>query len=115
MGSERRRDIRTRITVPAFVVRRSGNEAVQVVDASFRGVFVQMAESPPVRELIRLRITLPSGDLDMHAVVMRIVDDGGHSGVGLRFFALNGEAKAEWESFISSALHSRSRTPGQAA
>jgi hypothetical protein len=110
MGNERRRDVRTLITVPAFVVRRSGTESVQVVDASYRGLFVRMVESPPVRELIKLRITLPNGEQDMHAVVMRIVDDDGSPGVGLRFFALNGEAKAEWEAFISHALHHRSRT-----
>jgi len=111
MSNERRKDVSTRMTVTAFVVRRSGDEEVQVVDASYRGLFIHMSEAPPVRELIRLRVALPGGMQDLHAVVMRVVDDNNHgSGVGLRFFALNGEAKAEWEGFISSALHLRSRT-----
>ena|SRR5436190_14081565 len=110
MPSERRRDVRMRITVPAFVVRRSGDEEVQVIDASYRGLFVRMTEAPPVRELIKLRLTLPSAEHELHAVVMRVVYENAEAGVGLRFFALNGEAKAEWESFIAFTLQARSGT-----
>lgn len=76
-----------------------------MVDASFRGLFLRMDDPPPVRQLMKLRITLPAGELEVHAVVVRIVEDHlGRAGVGLRFFALNGEHKADWEQFISAAL-----------
>jgi len=36
--------------------------------------------------------------LEMHAVVVRlVVDPVGRWGVGLRFFALNGQERADWE------------------
>ncbi len=80
---------------------------MEVVDASYRGLFIRMSEAPSIRELIKLRISLPNGVQEMHAVVMRVVFENGRPGVGLRFFALNGEPKAEWEAFISFALHNR--------
>lgn len=83
-----------------------------MVDASYRGLFVRMAQPPPVRELIKLRIELPNREFDAHAVVVRIVGEDLSSpmsktrvGVGLRFFALNGQDKIEWESFITAALN----------
>jgi PilZ domain-containing protein len=110
MTTERRRDVRTRITVPAAILRRGSAEPVHMVDASFRGLFLRMDDPPPVRELIKLRINLPSGHVVMHAVVMRIVDDEiGRAGVGLRFFVLEGQDKREWESFIAFALSAARR------
>lgn len=109
-GEERRRDVRARITVPTFIVWKSGRVAVEMVDASYRGLFLRMREAPPVRHLLRLRIALPSREIDVHAVVVRVVDDAfGRPGVGLRFFALNGQDRADWESFISLAVRERAR------
>lgn len=102
---DRRRDQRTRISITARILMRSGAIPVEMVDASVRGLFLRMEEAPPIRQLIKLSIDLPSGTRVFHAVVVRIVEDQlGHAGVGLRFFALNGENKAEWESFVAQAL-----------
>lgn len=107
---DRRRDVRARITVPAEVVRRSGNVTVQMLDASFRGIFLRMTDPPQVRELVKLRIELPTRELFAHAVVVRHTEEpGGRMGVGLRFFALNGQDKTDWETFVTSALHARAR------
>ena len=109
---DRRRDARARISIPAEVVRRSDRIAVQVVDASYRGLFLRMnpGTAPPVRELIKLRLTLPTGVLFAHAVVVRHTDEpGGRARVGLRFFALNGQERSDWESFVTSILHGRAR------
>lgn len=82
-----------------------------MVDASVRGLFFRMEEAPPVRQLLKLSIDLPSGTRTYHAVVVRIVEDQlGYAGVGLRFFALNGENKTEWESFVTQALRSAGMT-----
>lgn len=82
-----------------------------MIDASFRGLFVAMEEPPEIRSLVKLAIDLPGRPdkpLVVHAVVVRIVADLlGHRGVGLRFFALNGPEKAEWESFVQSAIRSQ--------
>jgi hypothetical protein len=108
--SERRRDARMRISQPTHVVRRGGMETVEMLDASYRGLFVRMETPPPERQLVKLMVELPSGDLEFHAVVVRIVTDAlGRAGVGLRFFALNGQDKVEWESFINDLLVRRAK------
>jgi hypothetical protein len=111
---DRRRDQRTRISISARIVVRGGTIPVEMVDASIRGLFLRMEEAPPIRQLMKLSIDLPTGTRTYHAVVVRLVEDQlGHAGVGLRFFALNGENKTEWESFVTQAL--RNATMGRAA
>ena len=108
--SERRRDARMRISQPTHVVRRGGMETVEMLDASYRGLFVRMETPPPERQLLKLLVELPGRDLEVHAVVVRIMVDAlGRAGVGLRFFALNGQDKVEWESFINDLLHRRAK------
>ena len=108
---DRRRDARARISLPTHVIRRGGMETVDMLDASYRGLFVRMDAPPPERELVKLLIEMPDDrQLEVHAVVVRIVMDPlGRCGVGLRFFALNGQERIAWESFISSLLHRRAR------
>jgi hypothetical protein len=108
---ERRRDARTRVSLPTYIVRRGVTEAVELLDASYRGLFIRMDEPPPERQLVKLIVELPGGRaLDCHAVVVRLVGDAlGRTGVGLRFFALNGQDRSEWEGFIAGILHRRER------
>ncbi|AKU98124.1 hypothetical protein AKJ09_04788 [Labilithrix luteola] len=86
-----------------------------MLDASFRGLFLQMEEAPPVRQLVKLRIRLPKAggearELVVHAVVVRVVDgQHGQPGVGLRFFALNGQDRSDWESFVAGLIRARTR------
>jgi PilZ domain len=105
---ERRKDVRARVALPAHVIRRGGVEPVEMLDASFRGLFIRTDEPPPERQLVKLLIELPTRDLEVHAVVVRlVVDPLGRTGVGLRFFALNGQDRIDWESFISSVVNRR--------
>lgn len=108
---DRRKDARTRVSLPTHVVRRGGMEPVEMLDASFRGLFLRMDEPPPERQLVKLLVELPEGrDLECHAVVVRlVVDPVGRTGVGLRFFALNGQDRADWEGFIAGLIHRRMR------
>ena len=108
---DRRQDARARISLPTHVVRRGGMETVEMLDASYRGLFVRMDDPPPERELVKLLIEMPDArQMEVHAVAVRIiVDPLGRCGVGLRFFALNGQERSAWESFISSLLHRRAR------
>jgi hypothetical protein len=109
--SDRRRDTRARISLPTHVVRRGGMETVEMLDASYRGLFVRMDNPPPERELVKLVVELPGdGEMEVHAVVVRlVVDPVGRCGVGLRFFALNGQERSAWESFISSLINRRAK------
>lgn len=109
--TERRKDTRARISLPIHVVRRGGMETVEMLDASYRGLFLRMDDPPAERELVKLLVEMPDGnELEAHAVVVRlVVDPLGRCGVGLRFFALNGHARSQWEGFIGSLLNRRAR------
>ncbi len=82
-----------------------------MLDASFRGLFIRMDDPPPERELVKLLVELPDGnEMEVHAVVVRLViDPVGRTGVGLRFFALNGQERSAWEGFIGTLLARRAR------
>jgi hypothetical protein len=86
-------------------------ETVEMLDASYRGLFVRMDDPPPERELVKLVIEMPDEkEMEVHAIVVRLVTDPvGRCGVGLRFFALNGQERSTWESFISELIHRRAR------
>ena len=67
-------------------------------------------EVMPERQLVKLQIELPTRDLEVHAVVVRLVVDArGRAGVGLRFFALNGQDRSDWESYIATFVHRRAK------
>jgi c-di-GMP-binding flagellar brake protein YcgR len=106
---ERRRDVRANISLPVSIVRAGQVDFVKMVDASFRGVLLRMKEAPPVNQLVKLRVRLPIGENEIHGVVVRIADDmtSGLKSVGVRFFALNGQERSEWESFIASVIQVR--------
>lgn len=105
---ERRSDYRVRVALPAAIIRGSGAESVEMLNASYRGLFLRMKWAPPVRELVKLRIRLPTRELEIHAVAVRVVDEPtGLKGVGLRFFAFNGQDRVDWEQFIAKALPAR--------
>lgn len=109
-NTERRRDVRAPISIPTQLVRRGGPDTLDMIDASYRGLYVRFAAAPNTRELLKLRISLPTRELEVHAVVVRIVHDAlGRPGVGLRFFALNGQDKTDWESFVADHLHQNAR------
>jgi hypothetical protein len=105
---ERRREERARISLPVVIVGRKGDESVEMVNASFRGILIRMQSPPPVRQLVKMRIRLPSREVEIHGVVVRIIDEPtGAKGVGLRFFALNGPDRVDWEAFIAKLIPSR--------
>ena len=107
MSTEQRVDQRVRHELPISVVRIGAVEPTTTYEVSYRGLFVRMAAAPPVRELIKLQIELPTRELIAHAVVARIVgaDARGLLGVGLRFFAFGDGDKRDWESYVAGLLY----------
>lgn len=103
---ERRRDVRVPACITAHTLSRGGNESVDVLDVSRRGISLRMPEPPPMMQLTRLRLDLPGGPIEVHAFPVRLAQDITARGqrVGLQFFALNGEDKTRWERFIFSLL-----------
>jgi len=108
-GAERRRDARLPVSPPAHIRKLGGPEKVEVVNASYRGLFMRCPNGPPrLNELFKLRIQLPKTHIDVNAVAVRVVvDPQGRPGVGVRFFALGGEEKRAWESYIHAVLSPR--------
>jgi Tfp pilus assembly protein PilZ len=107
MGAERRRDSRHAVRV-GLAFSLAGQEIVtETDDVSFSGIFVHTDHLPPVRQLLRLTLTLPpEGDtLVVTAMVARIVPAkaGVKPGVGLRFFGLDPGDRARWERFVRQA------------
>jgi hypothetical protein len=108
-ASERRRDVRVHVSPPAQIIRLKTAERIEILNASYRGLFVRTTgNAPQMNELVRIRIELPNTTVDIHAIPVRVVVDAqGRPAFGLRFFALNGEDKRLWESYITNLLAPR--------
>jgi hypothetical protein len=105
MSHERRRDVRVRILLPAERVLLGRVEPVEIVEVSYRGLLFTTASAPPaINELIRLRVSLPSGPISLHAVPVRETSHRGAPAFGCKLFALGGEHKDAWQAFVAYAL-----------
>jgi hypothetical protein len=110
-GPERRKDVRAYASPPAQIVRIGSGEKVEILNASYRGLFIRTYGPPPMTgQLLKIRISLPTATIEINAVPVRVVNEGGRPGVGVRFFALNGEDKRHWESYINGLLQRGVRT-----
>ncbi|HVH42797.1 MAG TPA: PilZ domain-containing protein [Labilithrix sp.] len=107
--ADRRRDVRAYVSPPAQIVRLGAKERIEILNASYRGLFIRTPEgAPALNQLLRVRIELPTKTVDINCIPVRVVVDGnGRAGVGVRFFALNGEDKRFWESYITSLISPR--------
>jgi hypothetical protein len=108
-NAERRRDARMPVSPPAQIRKITGSERVEVVNASYRGLYLRCPNgAPPLNQLFKIRIQLPKTHIDLNAVAVRVVVDSlGRPGIGVRFFALGGEDKRQWESYIAATLAPR--------
>jgi len=103
-GRERRRDRRYPYRVK-LVLTRNGKELVaRTEDVSFTGIFFRTDTPIPERQLVRLRLTLPSegGDFTVMGMVARNVParDGLPPGIGIQFYALSVADRRRWTAFI---------------
>jgi len=101
---ERRRDRRYPYRVK-LVLTRNGKELVaRTEDVSFTGIFYRTDTPIPERQLVRLRLTLPSegGDFTVMGMVARNVPAraGLPPGVGIQFYALSVADRRRWTAFI---------------
>ena len=106
MQVERRIDQRINHSLPAYIIRRGLCEPVELLEVSYRGLFLRTHSKHEVRDLVKLRIELPARELVTHGVVARVVTDP-HStvtGLGMRFFALRDHDKNVWETYVQSLV-----------
>lgn len=98
-----RRELRYEIAIPVTLLSPRGDVALRTVDVSHRGMFLRTDEPPGKLQLLRVRIALPTTarELVVNVVAMYVSRGGPRgNGVGVSFFALNGDARNDWERFI---------------
>ena len=109
-----RRDRRFSVQIPVTILSLRGDVRGVIANASFRGVLIRTEESPPARQLVRLRLALPGrpAEMVMNAMIVHLASVGpGVSEVGASFYGLDGEPRAAWEKFIQSVQTSEQPSP----
>lgn len=104
-GSHSRRDVRHRARLP--VVLTSGKRSLQTMteDVSLRGLFVHTDSPPALRQLVKVEVTVPSGDkLTLNAMVVFVLPPANAHrrppGVGLQLYGVGREQEATWQAFL---------------
>ncbi len=112
-----RRDARFEMRLPLVLYRGKREIAAQSSDVSFRGLFLFLTEDPPpLRSLVRLRVTIPSRTFDTHAMVVHTAADTQRGmGIGLQFWGLSGSDRRAWDEFINHVVSLRRKAAHSAA
>ncbi|AKV02717.1 hypothetical protein AKJ09_09380 [Labilithrix luteola] len=105
MTENLRRETRIDAKVPVVIHRGRTAVTVETSDISFRGLFVCTASPPPLRSLVRLRISLPQHAFDAHAMVVHVVESGEReAGIGMQFWGLAGPDRNAWDDYVRSVV-----------
>ena len=112
-----RRDARIDVRVPVVVIRGKMTLELESLDVSFRGLFLKCQDPPPLRSLVRLKATIPSRTIEVHAMAVHVVAAGEdrEGGVGLQFWGLSGSDRQAWEDFIRALIGARREAAKKAA
>jgi hypothetical protein len=112
--TERRRDRRLPFRVRLILSRGGQAVAAWTEDVSFAGIFVRMDTLLPVRQLVRLKLTLPpeNDELSAMGMVARHIPARGAlpPGVGIQFYSLGTAERRRWTRFIQFAAASNEVT-----
>lgn len=99
---DKRRENRYPARITARVVRRGDHVELMTNDVSFRGAFLRTDAPPQLRQLVKVSLSLPGGEMvSGHAMVVHVVPPGSDSvpGVGVQFWGPIQESKA-WEKYV---------------
>lgn len=116
-----RRDKRFRYHLP-ITVSRGGQEDERVLthDVSFRGLFVRHDNPPPMRQLIRMSMFLPSTEYQivLHGMVVHVVKPdnpyGKIPGFGICLYAVDRDTRAAWDTFVRYIDEQQTKFPNDA-
>lgn len=99
-----RRHERYRFEAPATLVRGKNEIKLKTADVSFTGLFLPTRTPPPLRELVKIRMVLPSDQQPIELLCMAVhrVPPGGprEAGIGVLLYGLGPGIRARWEAFI---------------
>jgi hypothetical protein len=113
MSENLRREIRVDTKITVALVRGRRVVPLETADVSYKGLFLCTTEATQARSLLRLRVTLPSREIEVHAMVVHIVTPGDPGegsrgpGIGLQFWGLAGPDRNAWDVFVGERLRSR--------
>jgi len=103
-GDNRRRHARYAYSAPADLIRGKKVAHLETVDVSFSGLFLRTDEPPPLRELVKIRLELPSDGEEAMLLGMAVhrVPPGGPrtAGIGVLLYGLDPALRARWERFV---------------
>jgi hypothetical protein len=112
-----RRDARIDVRVPVVVIRGKTTHEHESLDVSFRGLFLKCQDPPVLRSLVRLKVTIPTRTIEVHAMAVHVVaaSEDRDGGVGLQFWGLSGSDRQAWEDFIRNLIAIRREAAKKAA
>lgn len=113
-----RREARLDARIKVLAVRGRATEPLETTDVSFKGLFLATESPPPLRSLMRLRVSLPSRDIEAHAMVVHVsggavpdAEPGRERGCGVQFWGLAGPDKNAWDEFVRYLMSSQPAKP----
>lgn len=84
---------------------RKARIPAEIVDVSRHGIFVKMADPPPLSHIVALTINLPAGAFDVMATVQRRRTDGfDEQGAGMLFFCMGASGRARWDTYVEGGI-----------
>lgn len=79
------------------------SQLVRATDVSRHGLFLTMPDPPPENHVVLLTVHLPDAPFETMALVARrVLEQGDHSGAGLKLYCLASDAKQRWDHFLES-------------
>ena len=107
VGESNRRYERFPVNLKATLIRGRKSATGRVVDVSFTGLFFTTVEPPPLRDLVKIDLVLPTGGetrlLGMAVHVVRAsLNSKRRPGVGVQLFGIGPDVRAEWDKFVAS-------------
>lgn len=118
-----RREARVDAKIKVVVVRGRRQLTLETSDVSFKGLFLKTSEPPPIRSLMRLRVSLPLREIEAHAMAVHVATEedlneaaaeGGPSiattrgpGVGVQFWGLAGPDRVAWDDFVRDLIQKK--------
>lgn len=121
MSENLRREARIAARIRVNVIRGRRVIPLETSDVSFKGLFLETTEPPPLRSLLRLRVALPTREIEAHAMAVHVTtledveamrdDPPGPPprgpGVGVQFWGLAGPARTAWDDFVRELIHTK--------
>ena len=103
-GSNKRRHERFRFVAPAVLVRGRRQTQLKTEDVSFSGLFLRTDEPPPLRDLVKIRLVLPSEgeEVELMGMAVHRVEPGGprNAGIGVLLYGIDPALRSRWEKFV---------------